>query len=234
MPVNKFFAYECGGHARLVRSIPRCKQSPCVLTTLFLILFFHVEEPMRLKRRGKMRMRWLRWTEEKNALDYLEKAYWFIQQTDKNIVAWKWVAICLSSALYSFAICALKGTNPRRVIHENNQGKENLISFPEALKHCQDRDWMAGSRPLVLTVSQQDSIKLLRGQLRNVFEHYIPTSWSLEIHGMPHIAMDILDIIRFLAIDTHTYTRFSEYQKRRIRSIVYQGKLMLRRSKLYQ
>ncbi len=46
---------------------------------------------------------------------------------------------------------------------------------------------------------------LLKKELRNMFEHYIPSVWAIEIHGLPKITMDILDVIRFLAIETRTY-----------------------------
>jgi len=189
------------------------------------------------KRTKKIRGKWLRLSEEKNALDYLEKAYWFIRQTDKNIIAWKWVSIALSSALYAFAVCAVKGTDPARVTSKDRKGNEKLIGFWEVLRRCQDPKWirgLVGSRPLILNASQKDSIERLKNQLRNTFEHYIPTGLSIEIHGAPRIAIDVLDVIQFLAIDVHCFAHFNESQKRKIKSMIFQSKLILKRSKLYR
>jgi len=88
----------------------------------------------------KIRAKCLRLSEETNALDYLEQVYHYIRQTKTNVIAWKWVILTLHGALYGFAICACKGTNPDNVTQENvTQGSvKKLISFDKVLKRCQD------------------------------------------------------------------------------------------------
>ena len=150
----------------------------------------------------------LRLTEETNALDYLERVVGFIRETEKNRLAWKWVVLSLHSALYGFAICACRGTDYENVTTKTKKGEEKLISFDEALKRCQDPNCMnmlVHSQILVLSESQKDSIRRLKKELRNKMEHYVPSEWSIEIHGMPQIAIDVLDVIRFLALETGTY-----------------------------
>ena len=71
----------------------------------------------------KIRAKWLRLTEKTNALDYLEKAYDFIRQTETSVLAWKWVILALHSALYGFAICACQGTTPDFVAPKIKKGK---------------------------------------------------------------------------------------------------------------
>ena len=39
----------------------------------------------------KIYAKWLRLTEEKNALDYLEKSFYYIKKIEKDKTAWKWV-----------------------------------------------------------------------------------------------------------------------------------------------
>ena len=271
----------------------------------------------------RIREKWLRLTEETNALDYLETAVGFIRETEKNRLAWKWVVLSLHSALYGFAICACQGTDYENVTTKTNKGsslfsvgdfidlpafvaklrtqqdpiskflwnqfsgptqevlksatstpaeqklalvqaldnilkgvliyepvrfagvalsqetnelksqnpigkdlirlnrllledayplqiakkkgEEKLISFDEALKRCQEpkcMNMLVDSQPLVLSGSQKDSIRRLKKELRNKMEHYVPSGWSIEIHGMPQIAIDVLDVIRFLALET--------------------------------
>jgi hypothetical protein len=65
-------------------------------------------------------------------------------------------------------------------------------------------------------------------------EHYVPSGWSIEIHGMPQIAIDALDVIRFLAVDTHTYIHLNQTQIKRIKSCIFQSKKFLKNTKLYQ
>jgi hypothetical protein len=185
----------------------------------------------------RIRSKWLRLTEETNALDYLEKAVRFIHETEENRLAWKWVVLALHGALYGFAICACQGTNYENVTIRNRRGELRLISFGKALERCQDPRFMRmliGSQPLTLSDSQKESIRQLKNELRNKMEHYVPSGWSIEIHGMPQIAIDFLDIIRFLAVDTRTYIHLNKAQKKRIRTWVFQTKKFLRDTKLYQ
>jgi hypothetical protein len=90
------------------------------------------------------------------------------------------------------------------------------------------------SRPLVLTDIQKDSIRSLKKELRNKMEHYVPSGWSIEVHGMPVMTIDILDVIRFLAIETRTYIHLNQAQLKRIKSYVFQSKKFLKTTKLYQ
>jgi len=43
---------------------------------------------------------------------------------------------------------------------------------------------------------------MLREDVRNNFEHFIPTGWSIEISGMPEIVSDLVDVIEFLAFSS--------------------------------
>ncbi|MHC4756772.1 MAG: hypothetical protein ACYTBP_16725 [Planctomycetota bacterium] len=175
--------------------------------------------------------------EEANALDYLSRAGRFIKETENDLLAWKWVVLSLHGALYGFAVCACQGTDPRNVTYKTKKGDEMLISFDRALKLCQDNSRMkmlTYSKPLVLSQSQRDSIQLLKKELRNKFEHYIPIGWSIELHGMPQLAIDLLEVIRFLAIDTGTYIHLNQSQKRKIKSVVFQSKKFLKKTKLYK
>jgi hypothetical protein len=188
-------------------------------------------------RKRIIREKWLRFTAETNALDFLERAGQFIQQTEFDIKAWKWVILSLHGALYGFAICACRSTNLENIIHRTKNGIERLITLDKALLICQDKEWMGTlycGRPLILTARQKYSIKMLKKSLRNNFEHFKPKGWSIEIHGLPGIAIDILDIIRFLAVETFRYQHLNQSQRRRIKSIIFQSKKRLKKSTLYQ
>ena len=142
--------------------------------------------------RHNIRPKWFRLTAETNALDFLERAGEFIRQTESDIKAWKWVILALHGALYGFAISACRSTDYKNIIRRTKKGVERLISLDEALRICQDGKWMGtlyGGKPLELTDGQKYSIKKLKKTLRNNFEHYIPKGWSIEIHGLPGIAI---------------------------------------------
>ena len=176
-------------------------------------------------------------TEETNALDYLERAGQFITEADTNPKAWKWAVLALHGALYGFAIAACKGTNYETVIRKTKRGAKHLISLDEALARCADPALMGtvyGALALNLTDRQKDSVRRLKKTLRNNFEHYVPGMWSIELHGLPQISMDVLDVISFLAVDTFRYQHLNQSQRRRVKSIVYQSKKRLSSSRLHR
>ena len=185
----------------------------------------------------KVKPKFLRLTEATNALDFLEKAGCFIRETDESLIEWKWVVLSLHSALYGFAICACKSTSLENVIVRDKKGKKKLIPFDDALKACRNSHWMSrlyGGKVLTLSSCQQESIKRLQQELRNHFEHYTPKLWLIEVHGLPQMVLDILDIIRFLAVENNIYVNLNSSQIRKVKSVVYQGKLFIKKSKLYR
>ena len=186
---------------------------------------------------ASIRAKWLRLSEETNALDYLEKAHLFLNNVDQDKRAWKWVILCLHTSIYGWAICTLRGTNPDRVTITTNKGREKLISFPEAIARCQNPRFMKmtiSSKVLLLSPSQRESIRLLKSVFRDNFEHFIPKAWSIEIHGFPRMAIDILEVIRFLALESGNYTHLSHSEMRRVRSLVHQSIRLIRQMRLYQ
>lgn len=175
-------------------------------------------------------------SEEKNALDYLEKVYHYICQVEESPIDWKWVIIALHGALYGFMICSLTWRNYKRVTYFNKKGVERLITFDEALSRCQQPKYMRISvrgNELQLSSEQKESIKKLK-QIRNRLEHYIPLSWEIHLHDMPQGVMNVMDVIRFLALNTSNYFNFSENQKRRVKSLIFQSKKILKNSGIYK
>jgi hypothetical protein len=167
--------------------------------------------------------RYLSFTAETNALDYLKRAAHFVREAGSDDTAWKWIIIALHGSLYGFAICACKGTDYNNVTYETKSGHRRLISLGEALEACQDPKRMRMtviSKALVLSDDQRAAIKKLQESLRNPFEHYIPMSWYIELHGMPSLAIHCLEVIRFLALETGNYTMLSGEQHERIEALV--------------
>ncbi|MFX0195729.1 MAG: hypothetical protein ACFFCW_06365 [Candidatus Hodarchaeota archaeon] len=175
-----------------------------------------------------MPQNYLRTDEKENSVDSLEMVARLaaeIKTTGKTGL-WKWVIISLFNALYGFCICAIQGTDYHQVMKRDRKGKvtNKLISFPEALKRAQQDTWMRqyiDSRTLSLTRDQKDSIKRLREDLRNNFEHFTPKGWSIEVSGMPKIVSDTLDVIEFLALSSRNILWDSSLnQSRRIQTAI--------------
>jgi hypothetical protein len=176
---------------------------------------------------------YLELSEQKNAIDYLEKASWFINQANKDTMSWKWVVISLHGALYGFAICASKRTTSESVINKNGY----LIGFWDALKRCQDPKWMSmltTSKHLTLSNSQKESIRILKNLIRNNIEHFKPKTWLLELHGISQIAIDTLEVIKFLALETNTHVNLTESQRKVVKDLINKSKATLKASAIYK
>ena len=184
-----------------------------------------------------MTERYLKFTEETNALDYLERAAQFMREASTDDRAWKWAVIALHGALYGFAICACKGNDYYTVTYETKRGDRRLISFQEALAACQDPQKIMMtvlSKPLVLTTDQKTAIDRLQRTLRNPFEHYIPTSWRIEKHGMSIIAIHCLEVIRFLALEVGNCTKLSGEQAAHVGALISDATIFLRSMPLHE
>lgn len=184
-----------------------------------------------------MTERYLTFTEETNALDYLEQAARFIREASADERAWKWVTIALHGALYGFAICACKGTDYHTVTRQPKHGDRKLISFRDAMDYCQNPTRMSKtvfSKPLILTTEQKLAIKKLQHSLRNPFEHYIPMSWDIEIHGMPTVAIHCLEVVRSLAVVAGSNLSLCDEQFASIERVVAESTAILRSMPLHQ
>lgn len=177
--------------------------------------------------------KYIRFNEISNALDYLEKGAFYIKRVSKNKGEWKWVVISLHGALYGFAICATQGTNYQNVLNKKKypSDPDKLINFGKAIEYCKNN---LGNNSLKLTKDQERAINMLHANFRNVFQHYIPKLWSIEIHGFPNISINVLDVIKFLALNPSVLYRLSTTQQRKIKSLIFQSKKALKNSNLFK
>jgi hypothetical protein len=176
---------------------------------------------------------WLRLEEHSNALNYLEMLKEFSLNIAEDPFYWKWIMISLHGAIYGFAISTIRGTNVDSVV--NNKGR--LISFDEALKRCQNKSWMQYAllnQVLALNSSQNDSIRIMKDIFRNEFMHFKPKGWSIEIHDFPIITLDCLEVLRFLGIQAYSGYRHNQNKQRKVKSIVFQCKQLIKKSDLYK
>jgi hypothetical protein len=183
-----------------------------------------------------IKAKWLRIEEHTNAYNYLEMVKYFLSVTESNVNYWKWVMISLHGAIYGFAVSSIRGTNSESVVLKTRKG-ERLISFNEALKRCQDKSWMQYAllnKVLVLNSSQNDSIRKMKDIFRNEFMHFKPKGWSIEIHDFPIIALDCLEVLRFLGIQAYSGYRHNQNKQRKVKSIVFQCKQLIKKSDLYK
>jgi hypothetical protein len=73
----------------------------------------------------------------------------------------------------------------------------------------------------------------MKSMLRNEFEHFTPKLWAIEIHGMPEITIHVLNVIRFLALETRTYVNLNEDERNEVDQLVTDAISFLKSTDLY-
>lgn len=179
----------------------------------------------------KQRKNYLVIDERLNGIDYIEKTEFFIRNIESDVYSYKWLFISLHGALYSFAISACRGSNNNLVV----EGNGKLISIGKALSYCKDPKIMTKyifSKHLELTELQQVAIDWLIKGFRNNFQHFKPMGWSINLYSIPNLIFEVLNVVRFLAIDTGNII-FTNNQRRKIKSHIFQSKKLLKNNKYY-
>ena len=130
---------------------------------------------------------------------------------------WKWVILALHSALQGMMALALEGSNGLRVLKPKDAKRwldayesgaplpadlemDNFLNLYEKIKNDTILFYVT-SKKFTPEGTQGKSIKDLN-RLRNQFIHFTPCSLSLVLNGLPEMAIDCLNIARFLAYDS--------------------------------
>ena len=168
-------------------------------------------------------------TEEINAVDYLEKTVNFIKAAETDPLDWKWVILAIHGALYGFMVCALKGTTPDNVSNRTKKGERKLLTFLEALEECQKLTPASGCvKPLILSEAQKRSVRRINLDFRNHFIHFLPTCWVIELAGMPQIVLHALEVIQLLGVEMGCiYAHQQPGDRQKISALVDEGKSLL-------
>jgi hypothetical protein len=175
--------------------------------------------------------KYVEFTEESNAVDYLEKTLGFIKTAARSPVEWKWVVLAIHGALYGFMICTLKGTDRDNVCVTTKGGGVKLIDFRAALKRCQQPELMSISgftNVLQLTHNEHLALNMIHNDFRNQFLHYRPALWWIEVTGMPFVTDLGLDVLRKVALDMGGY--YADYNREKVAKLIARGKQLLQKN----
>jgi hypothetical protein len=177
----------------------------------------------------KKGINYLRINNLESAVDSLKRAEEHIEKVEDNIFHWKWTIICLQNSLYVFALTVAAGSNSDSVKKKNG----DVISFIEAVKRCIGLKYFVHSTPLQLSHEQKNSILWLHEHFRNNFEHFQPKSWSISLRGIPNLCINVLEVIKFLAIDGDHITYHTKSKKNKVISSINRSFKLLKKSKFY-
>ena len=193
-------------------------------------------------------MEYLEIDNKENAIDSLLRAEEHILRAEKHAgpvqdgetcrsaFHWKWVIICLQNSLYTFTLTVAAGTNPGNVQRKNG----GVVDIVTALKLCIGVKHFYYSLPVEFTRNQKNSMLWLHSHFRNGFEHFKPNQiWGIKLRGLPNICIDVLDVIKLLALDSRNILYGSPYyqpqeKERKIEASINRSVEILRSSALYE
>ncbi len=156
---------------------------------------------------------WLHTDEAEEAVKALEAVAHFARDVPTDLFAWRWTVLTIHNAVQGFMVIALRDSAGLLVLrnnlaaewlaeHEARGGypEERLDSFMNLYKKIKKASIaeQLGATPFTPAGTQGRSIKLL-DSLRNQFIHFLLASWSLDVSGLPHICLDALEVVEYLA-----------------------------------
>lgn len=191
---------------------------------------------------------WLRVDEREDVLGSLEACKTFLEDLQSKPLNWKYLVICLHNALQGALVCHLNGTagvgalDQRSVDrqlewHERDRerhiaGKPKNISdpFPSSrladmktlFSRVQTRDEMTelgAGQPIEISAGEKRAFELLH-ELRNRFVHFEPAGWSIELAGLPRMAVEIVTLIGRIAADPWPFWHLPDERRVHLKNLI--------------
>jgi hypothetical protein len=157
-----------------------------------------------------------------------------ILRTDQDINFWKWALIALASAVNGALTCNLSGTmqvgalckrNAKRTIaalqiDSSEKLPEPRLANPhELLRRAKGHGRIERAGPLIYVTASQEKSFLRLFEFRNQFIHFHPTSWSIEMTGMPSTFLDVMQIIEGAIDDGWSFRHLDETLGEELRTL---------------
>ena len=162
------------------------------------------------------RSAYLRTDEQEEAVRSLEWAELQARTLATDAYAWKWVLIALHNAMQGFMVLALWNGNGLLALRPKVAKKwleayesggpfpaEKLDEFLNLYLKVKDPEnfHTIGTGPFVPAGTHDQSMNYLN-EFRNMFTHFTPKGWSLELAGLPRICLNTLEVMNFLGLQT--------------------------------
>lgn len=162
------------------------------------------------------RSAYLRTDEQEEAVRSLEWAELQARTLAADAYAWKWVLIALHNAVQGFMVLALWNGNGLLALRPKVSKKwmdayesggqfpaEKLDEFLNLYLKVKDPNnfHTVGAGPFVPTGKHDQSMNYLN-EFRNMFTHFTPKGWSLQLAGLPRICLDTLEVMNFLGLQS--------------------------------
>ena len=159
---------------------------------------------------------YLQTDEEREAANAMQMAAWLASGLAEAPHLWRWAIIALHTAAQGVMVLSLRHGNGLLALSEESYSAwmaayeknetpppEKLDNYPNLYNKVKHKEWgqVGGNMRFVPTGAEGGDIKRLNS-LRNEFIHFTPKGWSLEVDGLPRIALATARLISFLALET--------------------------------
>lgn len=173
---------------------------------------------------------YLRTDEEFEAANAMQMATKFASNLAEDLHLWRWVIIALHNAAQGIMVLSLRHGNGLLALTDESYSAwmaayaKNVTPPPEKLdnylnlyKKVKHKEWgqVSGNTRFVPVGTEGGDIKRLNS-LRNEFIHFTPKGWSLEVDGLPRIALATARLISFLALQTQNVFWHSPEARQRL------------------
>ncbi|TSC86239.1 MAG: hypothetical protein G01um10147_951 [Microgenomates group bacterium Gr01-1014_7] len=145
--------------------------------------------------------------EERNAIDYLNRAVEFLEKIDIDFVYLKWFTIAFHGAVYSFVLLVLQEIHSDQIYQDKKTSshplERELISFKAAYELLKTNESTMDD-PYNPTGDQDICVKEINDQIRNQMMHFRPTVWASEPWYFARASYPLLDVLKF-CIDKYRF-----------------------------
>ena len=183
---------------------------------------------------------YLRTDERIDVISALRHCLCCVRTVEEDPLEWKWAIISLHNAFQGSLVCTLSGTAGIGALTEKSRSEvlEWLEKTRSEIDPNRPEEWLANPKelyrrakilelmdeydgePLSTTSAQDDSVRRLN-LLRRDFMHFPPKGWSVELAGLPHIFLSVLDLIETLMCKHPANTlRLEDWQIAEIKSVL--------------
>jgi hypothetical protein len=198
-----------------------------------------IEKAANIKLYGKSK--WLRTDEHVEFIEALEFTARVSTEVHKNPKQWRWLIFAMHLALQGVFVCTLRciDTTGLSVLQKDNAKKmwhwldvesrlpnhnpppeEHLASMMELFRRLRDPSIYQQKQIIAPSQQAKADVKAL-DDLRKKLAHFVPSSWSLDIRGLPRITLRCCEVIEQLAIINCAFSyKLNGNQKRRISDAV--------------
>ncbi|MCS4307661.1 hypothetical protein M2404_002001 [Rheinheimera pacifica] len=178
---------------------------------------------------------WLRTDERQEFISSMRMVRKCLISVSDDIEQWKWAVIALHNAAQGAMVQALRAGNDFRIMpeklaqkcyqaHRDNKPwpKAKMDSFPNLYKKVQSQEMMlfyTHSKTLPCDTDRDYCVSKLL-ELRNSFIHFMPQGWTLEVSGLPHIFISLIEMISYLCWESRNVIWYEEGQSTTARELV--------------